>query len=99
MNHLHAKKTLLMRGRLALNLALSGNPSGPESEPPAPSSFDTHRFQVGGDEILHLAQVFQIAALVAGYVRDMTMPHTPAPILRALLDPDFHNERLCIRLY
>ena len=78
-------------------VAASGYLFEPVPESPASSRFDTHSFQVGGNEILDLAQVFQIATFMAGYVRNMTMPHTLARLLCAILDPDFHDERLCTR--
>src|SRR3989442_5962004 len=70
----------------------------PAPHAPTHLEFYTHFFQVRSDEVLYLAQVFQVAALVTQHMCDMSAPYTLTTCFSAVLDPDFYDERLCTGL-
>src|SRR5437764_223429 len=69
----------------------------PTSYSPTHPKLHAHFLQIRQDEIFDSAQVIQIAALVTGYVSDMTAPYSMACFFGVVLDPDLQDERLDIR--
>src|SRR5437667_2962558 len=70
----------------------------PVPHSPAHSEFYTHFFQVRCDEILDLAQVFQVVAFLTRHMCDMSTQYCLTSCFGAVFDPDLDDERLCIGL-
>ena len=58
----------------------------------------THVLKVGRDEASESLESIEIATLPAWHMSDMPAPHGAAGLFERLFDPDFDDERMCVRL-